>query len=38
VCLLGKQKREPDSYIEFSLDMEEYYRIRDEGKRSKTKE
>ena len=32
VCLLGKQDRKPDSYIDFSLDMEDYYRIKG-GKR-----
>lgn len=28
VCLLGKQDKKPDSYIDFSLNMEDYYRIK----------
>ncbi|MDO4312652.1 MAG: 23S rRNA (uracil(1939)-C(5))-methyltransferase RlmD [Eubacteriales bacterium] len=35
ICLLSNRKRKPDSYVELSLDMEDYYRIKDaeeEGK------
>ena len=28
VCLLGKQKREPDSYIDLSLNMDDYRKIK----------
>lgn len=28
VCLLGKRDKKPDSYIDFSLNMEDYYRIK----------
>lgn len=29
VCLLSNRKRKPDSYVRLSLDMEDYYRIKD---------
>lgn len=35
VCLLSNRKRKPDSYVKLSLDMKNYYRIKDaeeEGK------
>ena len=35
VCLLGKQYRKPDAYVDFSLNMEDYYRIRDKSKAEK---
>ena len=35
VCLLGKQYREPVAYVDFSLNMEDYYRIRDKSKAEK---
>ena len=32
VCLLSNRKRKPDSYVRSSLDMEDYYRIKDQTK------
>lgn len=29
VCLLSNRKRKPDSYVKLSLDMEDYYKIKD---------
>lgn len=37
VCLLSKRKSKPDTYIKLSLDMEDYYRIKDaEKEKNKT--
>lgn len=30
VCSLSRQKRKPDSYVTLSLDMEDYYRIKEQ--------
>lgn len=35
VCLLSNRKRKPDSYVKLSLDMEDYYRIKDAEKEKK---
>ena len=32
---LGKQNQEPYAYIDFSLNMEDYYRIMDKSKADK---
>ena len=37
VCLLSNRKRKSDSYVKVSLDMEDYYRIKD-GKEPKSEE
>ncbi len=37
VCLLSNRKLKPDTYIKLSLDMEDYYRIKDaEKEKNKT--
>ena len=37
VCLLSNRKSKPDTYIKLSLDMEDYYRIKDaEKEKNKT--
>ena len=37
VCLLSNRKLNPDTYIKLSLDMEDYYRIKDaEKEKNKT--
>ncbi len=35
VCLLSNRKCKPDSYVKLSLDMEDYYRIKDAEKEEK---
>lgn len=35
VCLLSNRNRKPDSYVRLSLDMEDYYRIKDAEKEEK---
>ncbi len=32
VCLLSNRKSKPDTYVKMSLDMEDYYRIKDQKK------
>ena len=32
VCLLSNRKQKPDSYVKLSLNMEDYYRIKDAEK------
>ena len=36
VCLLGKRK--PDARVEIDVDLEDYYRIKDEQKKNKASE
>ena len=32
VCLLSNRKSKPDTHVKLSLSMEDYYRIKEEGK------
>lgn len=34
VCLLSNRKSKPDTHVELTLDMEDYYRIKDQEKQS----
>ena len=34
VCLLSNRKSKPDTHVDLTLDMEEYYRIKDQEKQS----
>lgn len=34
VCLLGNRKSKPDTHVDLTLDMEDYYRIKDQEKQS----
>ena len=34
VCLLSNRKSKPDTHVDLTLDMEDYYRIKDQEKRS----
>ena len=34
VCLLGNRKPKPDTHVDLTLDMEDYYRIKDQEKQS----
>ena len=32
VCLLSNRKSKPDTHVDLTLDMEDYYRIKDQEK------
>ena len=34
VCLLSNRKSKPDTHVDLTLDMEDYYRIKDQEKQS----
>ena len=34
VCLLSNRKPKPDTHVDLTLDMEDYYRIKDQEKQS----
>ena len=34
VCLLSNRKSKPDIHVDLTLDMEDYYRIKDQEKQS----
>lgn len=38
IALLSNRERKPDSYVRLSLDMNDYYRIKDQGKSERQKE
>lgn len=37
VCLLGNRKVKPDSYVKMSMDMEDFYKIKDAEKEQEKK-